>query len=182
MKKRIAKLPAFERAVAAAGEAAGASAPHRGGPCSKSWPVPSFIRQVLARAYPVAPNIDRRAPWRILHRPSTDPGAAESFGISFNLFDDHSWPLSCWQGLSVAGAPLSGASGTPGKARRKRWSGVNNSTAFRKPEGPAGLGLAPHRRSPPSRVNPVLLEWLEFGESENSAMRQSGKRRGDQAT
>jgi len=90
---------------------------------------PSFIRQVLAKAYPSGANIDAELV-EILHRAEAPIRERRRASGDSSIFSMIILPLSCWQTCRCRCA-CSGASGPLGKPGGKRWSGVNNSTAFR---------------------------------------------------
>ncbi|MCT4366408.1 MULTISPECIES: alpha/beta fold hydrolase [unclassified Synechococcus] len=175
--KRIAKLPAFERRLRPLVKQL-VRQRRIVAPLFRILARPSFIRQVLAKAYPSGANIDAELV-EILHRPSTDPGAAESFRGFINLFDDHLAP-ELLADLSVPVRLLWGERDPwESPAEALEWS--EQFDCIQELRVLPGLGHCPHDEAP-EQVNPVLLEWLSLGESEISATGQSGKRRGDQAT
>ncbi|MCT0217596.1 alpha/beta fold hydrolase [Synechococcus sp. CS-1329] len=122
---------------------------------------PAFIRRVLAMAYPSGANIDE-ALVELLFRPSTDPGAPESFRGFVNLFDDHLAP----EILARLGAlPVRMIWGeldpweNPAEARQ--WA--DQFSCVRELRLLPGLGHCPHDEAP-QLVNPILIEWLSATE------------------
>ncbi len=117
---------------------------------------PGAIRTVLRQAYPSGGNLDDELV-ALLHRPSTDPGAPESFRGFINLFDDLLAP-QLLAGLEVPVRLLWGGSDPwedPQEARQ--WA--DTYACVRELRVLEGLGHCPHDEAP-ERVNPVLLEWL----------------------
>jgi len=158
--KRAAQLPGWERA----------SRPLVKSLVRQRWVIaplfrllakPAFIRSVLARAYPSGANIDD-ALVALLHRPSTDPGATESFRGFVNLFNDHLAP-QLLADLSAADPPvpvrmLWGEADPwedPDEARR--WA--NSFACIQELKVLPGLGHCPHDEAP-EQVNPILLNWI----------------------
>lgn len=117
---------------------------------------PAFIRRVLTQAYPSGGHVDAELV-ELLHRPSTDRGALESFRGFVNLFDDHLAPQLLAQ-LEVPVRMLWGGDDPwedPAEARR--WAEAYH--CVRDLEVLEGLGHCPHDEAP-ERVNPILLRWL----------------------
>jgi pimeloyl-ACP methyl ester carboxylesterase len=126
---------------------------------------PRFIRRVLARAYPSGAHVDGDLV-DLLHRPSTDPGALESFRGFVNLFNDHLAP----QLLAELSEPLDDALG-PVPVRliwgeQDPWEDVAEARhwASRFPcvkdlEVIPGAGHCPHDEAP-ELVNPILRRWI----------------------
>ena len=158
--KRAAQLPGWERA----------SRPLVKQLVRQRWVIaplfrllaqPAFIRSVLARAYPSGANIDD-ALVALLHRPSTDPGATESFRGFVNLFNDHLAP-QLLADLSAANPPvpvrmLWGACDpweNPAEARR--WA--ESFACIQELEILPGLGHCPHDEAP-EQVNSILMNWI----------------------
>jgi pimeloyl-ACP methyl ester carboxylesterase len=123
---------------------------------------PAFIRSVLARAYPSGAHIDDELV-TLLHRPSTDPGATESFRGFVNLFNDHLAPELLGE-LSAAQPPL------PVRmiwGEADPWEDPNEARRWAEDYGCVqelrvlpGLGHCPHDEAP-ELVNAILLEWIE---------------------
>ncbi|MFO7630679.1 MAG: alpha/beta fold hydrolase [Prochlorococcaceae cyanobacterium] len=117
---------------------------------------PAFIRSVLARAYPSGANVDAELV-DLLFRPSTDPGAVESFRGFVNLFNDHLAP----QLLADLHTPVrmlwGGADPWEDPAEARRWA--SSFACIRELEVLPGLGHCPHDEAP-EQVNPILLRWL----------------------
>ncbi len=121
---------------------------------------PPFIRRVLRVAYPSGANVDEQLV-ALLHRPSTDPGAVESFRGFVNLFHDHLAPdllaaltlpvRMLWGDLDPWEAP----------AEARHWA--DTFPCVRELRVLEGLGHCPHDEAP-ERVNPILLEWLACGD------------------
>ena len=158
--KRAAQLPGWERA----------SRPLVKNLVRQRWVIaplfrllaqPAFIRSVLAWAYPSGANIDA-ALVALLHRPSTDPGATESFRGFINLFNDHLAP-QLLADLSAADPPvpvrmLWGEADPwedPDEARR--WA--HSFACIQELKVLPGLGHCPHDEAP-EQVNPILLNWI----------------------
>ena len=117
---------------------------------------PAFIRRVLRKAYPSGAHIDDEL-IGLLHRPSTDPGATESFRGFVNLFSDHLAP-ELLVDLAVPVRLLWGAEDPwedPNEARR--WA--NAFPCIRELQVLDGLGHCPQDEGP-EQVNPILLQWV----------------------
>ena len=117
---------------------------------------PAFIRRVLRKAYPSGAHIDDEL-IVLLHRPSTDPGATESFRGFVNLFSDHLAP-ELLVDLAVPVRLLWGAEDPwedPNEARR--WA--NAFPCIRELQVLDGLGHCPQDEGP-EQVNPILLQWV----------------------
>ena len=158
--KRAAQLPGWERA----------SRPLVKGLVRQRWVItplfrllaqPAFIRRVLARAYPSGANVDDSLV-ALLHRPSTDPGASESFRGFVNLFNDHLAPELLAE-LSAAQPPLpvrmiwGEADPWEDPAEAKRWA--KSFACIQELQVLPGLGHCPHDEAP-DQVNPILLNWI----------------------
>lgn len=117
---------------------------------------PAFIRQVLQVAYPTGANVDEELV-ALLHRPTTDPGAAESFRGFINLFSDLLAP-DLLADLNLPVRMIWGGDDpweSPQEARR--WS--RDFPSIRELRVLDHLGHCPHDEAP-EQVNPILLEWL----------------------
>ena len=117
---------------------------------------PGFIRRVLQKAYPSGAHIDDEL-IGLLHRPSTDPGATESFRGFVNLFSDYLAP-ELLADLAVPVRLLWGADDPwedPQEAQR--WA--NACPCIQEFQVLSGLGHCPQDEGP-ERVNPILLEWI----------------------
>ncbi len=117
---------------------------------------PGFIRRVLRKAYPSGAHIDDELVG-LLHRPSTDPGATESFRGFVNLFSDYLAP-ELLVDLAVPVRLLWGADDPwedPKEARR--WA--NAFPCIQELQVLSGLGHCPQDEGP-ERVNPILLQWI----------------------
>jgi pimeloyl-ACP methyl ester carboxylesterase len=117
---------------------------------------PSFIRQVLAQAYPSGANLDDELV-EILLKPALDVGAVESFRGFVNLFEDHLAPDHLAR-LSVPVRMIWGARDPwedPDEARSwaAQFSCIQELVVL------DGLGHCPHDESP-EQVNPILRRWL----------------------
>jgi pimeloyl-ACP methyl ester carboxylesterase len=121
---------------------------------------PSFVRQVLAQAYPSGANLDDELV-EILLKPALDAGAVESFRGFVNLFEDHLAPDHLAR-LSVPVRMIWGARDPwedPAEARRwaAQFSCIQELVVL------GGLGHCPHDEAP-ERVNPILRQWLALME------------------
>jgi pimeloyl-ACP methyl ester carboxylesterase len=123
---------------------------------------PTFIRRVLVRAYPSGAHIDDELV-ALLHRPSTDPGATESFRGFVNLFNDHLAP-ELLAALSAAQPPLpvrmiwGEADPWEDPAEARRWA--EQYSCIQELQVLPGLGHCPHDEAP-ELVNPILLRWIQ---------------------
>jgi len=130
---------------------------------------PGFIRRVLQKAYPSGAHLDEEL-IALLHRPSTDPGATESFRGFVNLFSDYLAP-ELLVDLAVPVRLLWGADDPwedPKEARR--WA--ETFPCIQELQVLSGLGHCPQDEGP-ERVNPILLQWI--GQSQNqTAQRETG--------
>jgi len=121
---------------------------------------PSFVRQVLAQAYPSGANLDDELV-DILLKPALDVGAVESFRGFVNLFEDHLAPDHLAH-LSVPVRMIWGARDPwedPDEARSwaAQFSCIQELVVL------DGLGHCPHDESP-EQVNPILRRWLALME------------------
>ncbi|MFN9661481.1 MAG: alpha/beta fold hydrolase [Cyanobacteriota bacterium] len=118
---------------------------------------PAFIRQVLAEAYPTGANVDDELV-AVLHQPSQDAGAVESFRGFVNLFADVLAP----DYLAELNLPVrmiwGGADPWESPREAHRWADAFASIQELKVL--AGLGHCPHDEAP-EQVNPILLQWLK---------------------
>jgi pimeloyl-ACP methyl ester carboxylesterase len=122
---------------------------------------PAFIRQVLTQAYPSGAHVDAELV-ELLYRPSTSPGASESFRGFVNLFNDHLAPhlleqLS--QGQPQVPVRMIWGEADPWEdpAEARRWAATY--PCIQELQILPGLGHCPHDEAP-ERVNPILLGWL----------------------
>lgn len=153
--KRVAQLPPLERATRPAVKAL----------VRQRWLIaplfrflarPAFIRQVLRQAYPSGNNVDDELV-ALLHRPSTDPGAVESFRGFVNLFEDHLAP-DLLARLQLPVRMIWGeADPWESVAEARLWAATY--PCVRALRVLPGLGHCPHDEGP-DQVNPVLLGWL----------------------
>ena len=117
---------------------------------------PGFIRQVLRKAYPSGANLNDELV-ELLHRPSTDPGAKESFRGFVNLFNDALAPELLAE-LSVPVRLLwGGADPWEDPEEAKRWA--ETYPCIQALEILPGLGHCPHDEAP-EKVNPILERWI----------------------
>ena len=154
--KRVAQLPPLERASRPAVKAL----------VRQRWLIaplfrflarPAFIRQVLRQAYPSGENVDEEL-IALLHRPSTDPGASESFRGFINLFEDHLAP-DLLARLQLPVRMIWGAEDpweSPAEARRWR----DTYACIQALEVLPGAGHCPHDERPEA-VNALLLDWID---------------------
>ena len=126
---------------------------------------PPFIRRVLAQAYPSGANVDDELV-ELLHRPSTDPGAVESFRGFVNLFNDHLAPelladLSVAQDAARPQVPVrmiwGEADPWEDPAEARQWAADFSCVA--ELVVLAGVGHCPHDEAP-ELVNPILQRWI----------------------
>jgi pimeloyl-ACP methyl ester carboxylesterase len=166
--KRAAQLPGWERA----------SRPLVKQLVRQRWVIaplfrllaqPGFIRSVLARAYPSGAHVDDELV-ALLHRPSTDPGATESFRGFVNLFNDHLAP-ELLADLSAANPALpvrmiwGEADPWEDPAEARRWA--EQYSCIQDLRVLPGLGHCPHDEAP-ELVNSILLEWIEGGATQRT--------------
>ncbi|MFM7312221.1 MAG: alpha/beta fold hydrolase, partial [Cyanobium sp.] len=115
------------------------------GPLFRLLARPAFIRRVLRQAYPSGANVDD-ALIKLLHRPSTDAGALESFRGFVNLFYDHLAPELLTE-LQVPVRMLWGGDDPwedPAEARR--WAAEH--ACVRELQVLDGVGHCPHDEAP----------------------------------
>jgi pimeloyl-ACP methyl ester carboxylesterase len=129
---------------------------------------PGFIRRVLAQAYPSGAHVDDELV-SLLHRPSTEPGAIESFRGFVNLFNDH----LATELLAELSEPLDASRGPvpvrllwgeqdpwedPAEARNwaERFGCVAELVVLPR------VGHCPHDEAP-ELVNPILRRWILGG-------------------
>ena len=117
---------------------------------------PGFIRRVLQKAYPSGAHIDDEL-IGLLHRPSTDPGATESFRGFVNLFSDYLAP-ELLVDLAVPVRLLWGAD-DPWEDPKEAGRWANAFPCIQELQVLSGLGHCPQDEGP-ERVNPILLEWI----------------------
>lgn len=118
---------------------------------------PAFIRQVLTVAYPTGANVDEELV-ALLHQPSQEAGAMESFRGFVNLFADVLAP----DVLAELDLPVrmiwGGADPWEAPQEAERWA--RTFPSIRALTQLDGLGHCPHDEAP-ERVNPILLQWLK---------------------
>ncbi|WP_254980065.1 alpha/beta fold hydrolase [Cyanobium sp. ATX 6A2] len=126
---------------------------------------PAFIRRVLARAYPSTAHVDDELV-ELLFRPSTDPGALESFRGFVNLFNDHLAPqlldeLSRTSGAGAKPIPVrliwGEADPWEDPAEARRWAA--HYACIEELVVLPGVGHCPHDEAP-ELVNPLLRRWI----------------------
>jgi pimeloyl-ACP methyl ester carboxylesterase len=121
---------------------------------------PGVIRRVLGAAYPSGDGIDDQLV-QLLLTPARSPGADESFRGFINLFRDRLAPDLLAE-LTIPVRLLWGeADPWEPVAEARRWAGAF--AAVQDLRVLSGLGHCPHDEDP-SRVNPVLEEWLALGD------------------
>ena len=122
----------------------------------RSLAQPGVIRAVLRQAYPSGSNIDEMLV-NILHRPTKDAGASESFRGFINLFNDRLAPdllseltttVSIIWGSKDPWEPIEEA---------ERWQRFDCVDTF---HTVMGVGHCPHDEAP-DQVNPPLLQMLK---------------------
>ncbi|WP_254934112.1 alpha/beta fold hydrolase [Cyanobium sp. WAJ14-Wanaka] len=117
---------------------------------------PGFIRQVLNKAYPSGANIDADL-IELLHKPSTTPGASESFRGFVNLFNDYLAP----EILAEFKTPVRMLWGEKDPwedvVEAQRWA--EDFACIKELRVLPGLGHCPHDEAP-EIVNPILKEWI----------------------
>jgi pimeloyl-ACP methyl ester carboxylesterase len=133
---------------------------------------PAFIRQVLAQAYPSGAHVDDELV-ELLYRPSTSPGASESFRGFVNLFNDHLAPqlleLLSQNEPAVPVRMIWGeADPWEDPAEARRWAA--QFSCIRELVVLPGLGHCPHDEAP-ELVNPILLRWLLDAPSPDASSR-----------
>lgn len=122
---------------------------------------PAVIRQVLQRAYPSGAHVDAELV-ALLHGPSTEPGALESFRGFVNLFNDHLAPdlLTQIDGASPA-VPVrllwGAADPWEDPAEARQWAAEHR--CIQELVVLPGLGHCPHDEAP-ELVNPILQRWI----------------------
>lgn len=159
--KRLAELPAWERAAR----------PLLMRIVRQRWVIaplfrllarPDMIRRVLAIAYPSGRNVDDELV-HLLHRPSTDPGALESFRGFVNIFEDHLAPdLMAELNLPVR-LLWGGKDPWEDPALARDWA--ERLACVRELRVLDGLGHCPHDEDP-EQVNPILLEWIAAADAQ----------------
>ena len=153
--KRMAELPLLERLLRPLVKQLVRQRPIVA-PLFKTLARPGFIRQVLGKAYPSGANVDA-ALVAMLYRPSTDPGAAESFRGFINLFEDVLAPELLAE-LTVPVRMIWGEKDPwEDPAEAEDWQ--RSFACIRDLRLLPGLGHCPQDEAP-ERVNPILLDWL----------------------
>ena len=126
---------------------------------------PAVIRRVLAQAYPSGAHVDDELV-ELLFRPSTDPGAVESFRGFVNLFNDHLAPQLL---ADLSRPPADGQGQVPVRliwgeadpwedpAEARRWA--ETYSCIQELVVLPGVGHCPHDEAP-ELVNPLLCRWI----------------------
>ena len=126
---------------------------------------PAVIRQVLLKAYPSGAHVDSELV-ALLHQPTTDPGAVESFRGFINLFNDHLAPellaeLSRALGPEQPALPVrllwGGADPWENPEEARRWA--QSFPCIQELVVLPGIGHCPHDEAP-EQVNPILRRWI----------------------
>jgi pimeloyl-ACP methyl ester carboxylesterase len=117
---------------------------------------PVFIRRVLQKAYPSGAHIDDEL-IALLHRPSTDPGATESFRGFVNLFSDYLAP-ELLRDLAVPVRLVWGAE-DPWEDPKEAQRWADTFPCIEELQVLGGLGHCPQDEGP-ELVNPILLQWI----------------------
>ena len=117
---------------------------------------PAWIAAVLRQAYPSGAGIDPEL-IRLLHEPSQEPGALESFRGFINLFDDHLAPDLLAQ-LTVPVRMIWGEA-DPWEDVREARHWADTYPCIRELAVLPGVGHCPHDEAP-EQVNPILERWL----------------------
>jgi len=158
--KRRAELPALERLLRPLVKRL---VRQRGlvAPLFRALARPGFIRQVLGQAYPSGANVDDELV-EMLYRPSTDPGAAESFRGFINLFEDVLAP-DLLEDLTVPVRMIWGEL-DPWESPAEAETWRRNFPCVQELQILPGLGHCPQDEGP-DQVNPILLAWLKQAES-----------------
>ncbi|WP_254966941.1 alpha/beta fold hydrolase [Cyanobium sp. CH-040] len=162
--KRLGELPAWQRPVRPLLKSL---VRQRAliGPLFRLLAQPAAIRRVLARAYPSGSHVDDELV-DLLVRPSTDPGALESFRGFVNLFNDHLAPelLAELSQPAAAGEPLipvrliwGEADPWEDPAQARAWA--SRYACIQELVVLPGVGHCPHDEAP-ELVNPLLLRWI----------------------
>lgn len=121
---------------------------------------PGVIRRVLGTAYPSGDGIDDQLV-QLLLTPARSPGAEESFRGFINLFRDRLAPDMLAELPGPVRLLWGEADPWEPVAEARRWAGAF--AAVRELRILSGLGHCPHDEDP-SRVNPVLEEWLALAD------------------
>lgn len=121
---------------------------------------PGVIRRVLGAAYPSGDGIDDQLV-QLLLTPARSPGADESFRGFINLFRDRLAPDLLAELPGPVRLLWGEADPWEPVAEARRWAGAFG--AVRELRILSGLGHCPHDEDP-SRVNPVLEEWLALAD------------------
>jgi pimeloyl-ACP methyl ester carboxylesterase len=121
---------------------------------------PAVIRRVLGAAYPSGAGIDDQLV-QLLLTPARSPGAEESFRGFINLFRDRLAPDLLAELPGPVRLLWGEADPWEPVAEARRWAEAFASIRDLRILG--GLGHCPHDENP-SRVNPVLEEWLALAD------------------
>ncbi|MFN9623050.1 MAG: alpha/beta fold hydrolase [Cyanobacteriota bacterium] len=118
---------------------------------------PAFIRQVLKVAYPTGANVDEDLV-TLLHGPTQDAGAMESFRGFVNLFADVLAPDFLSELVLPVRMIWGSADPWESPQEAERW--VRAFPSIRELQVLEGLGHCPHDEAP-EQVNPILRRWLQ---------------------
>ncbi|MFM7549839.1 MAG: alpha/beta fold hydrolase [Cyanobacteriota bacterium] len=129
---------------------------------------PVVIRQVLQQAYPSGSHVDEQL-ISLLHRPSLDPGASESFRGFVNLFRDHLAPDLLEQLSRPEPTPVRMIWGMadPWENHLEARSWLQKHDCIQALIELPQLGHCPHDEAP-EQVNPILCDWI-FGSSDHDS-------------
>lgn len=118
---------------------------------------PTYIRKVLAVAYPTGANVDDQLV-DLLYQPALDPGAPESFRGFVNLFSD----LLAPELLADLNVPVrmiwGGCDPWESTKEAQRWA--REYPTIKELRVLDRLGHCPHDEAP-ELVNPILLSWIK---------------------
>ncbi|MFM1811278.1 MAG: hypothetical protein RLZZ336_216 [Cyanobacteriota bacterium] len=122
---------------------------------------PPVIRRVLQRAYPSGAHVDAELV-ALLHGPSTEAGALESFRGFVNLFNDHLAPdllseLDAASPLLPVRLLWGEADPWEDPAEARQWAADH--ACIQELVVLPGVGHCPHDEDP-ERVNPILKRWI----------------------
>ncbi len=124
---------------------------------------PPVIRQVLLQAYPSGAHVDAELV-ALLHQPTTDPGAVESFRGFINLFNDHLAPtllaaLSSGEAAAMIPVRLLWGEADPWEDPREARQWAETYACIQELIVLPGIGHCPHDEAP-ELVNPILERWI----------------------
>lgn len=121
---------------------------------------PRQIAAVLRQAYPSGGGIDSEL-IELLHEPSREPGAIESFRGFINLFNDHLAPqlLASLQAVPVR---MLWGEADPWEDVKEAREWATTYGCIKELVVLPGLGHCPHDEAP-EQVNPILQRWIRSG-------------------